>query len=84
VRPNIMKLDGRLIRSVDSDPMKFALVATLTNFAHQFGCKIVVEGVETEGELRRLRRIPVQAAQGFHLGRPDSADALLARLRTAA
>ena len=34
------------------------------------GCNVVAEGVETDSELAALRRIGVNKAQGYLLGRP--------------
>ncbi|KAB0677228.1 sensor domain-containing phosphodiesterase [Aureimonas leprariae] len=80
IRPDIMKLDLGIVRAIDSDAMKLALATSLVNFAGQFNCKVVAEGVETEGELDVLRCLDVQAAQGYLLGRPEPVAALLRRL----
>ena len=42
----------------------------LIRFAQETGCRMVAEGVETAGELRVLRELAVDKAQGYLLGRP--------------
>lgn len=80
IRPDILKLDIALIRSIDSDDLKAALTASLKHFADQFSCRVVAEGVETRQELAVLRQLGLKAAQGYLLGRPASLDTLKARL----
>ncbi len=70
LRPDIIKLDMALTRDIDRDPARRALASALITFAADTGSTIVGEGVETAGELAALRRLGVDAAQGYHLGRP--------------
>ncbi|WP_310586338.1 sensor domain-containing phosphodiesterase [Stutzerimonas frequens] len=70
LKPDVIKLDASLIRNVDSDTGCRALAAALIRFAEETGCKVVAEGVETQEELAMLRRLEVNKAQGYLLGRP--------------
>jgi EAL domain-containing protein (putative c-di-GMP-specific phosphodiesterase class I) len=70
LKPDVIKLDGSLIHNLDSDADCRALAAALIRFAEETGCKVVAEGVETEAELAVLRRLQVNKAQGYLLGRP--------------
>jgi len=70
LRPDVIKLDASLIRHIDQRPDSRALAAALIRFAEETGCRMVAEGVETAGELRVLRELAVDKAQGYLLGRP--------------
>jgi diguanylate cyclase len=70
LHPAYLKLDRALVRGVDRDPKRAALVDALLRYAEHAGSHIVAEGVETEGELATLRRLGVPYAQGFLLARP--------------
>lgn len=70
--PDLVKVDLTLIRNIDGDEVRRAVVSALAAFASQIGAKIVAEGVETAGELAALRAIGVRFAQGFHLGVPGA------------
>lgn len=70
LHPDIIKLDGSLIRNIGLDPGRRALAAALTSFARETGSRVVAEGVETEEELAVLRGFGVDAGQGYLLGRP--------------
>ena len=70
LRPAYVKLDLSWIRDIETDPARQALVAGLVHFAAEMGCALIGEGIETEAELRTLRRLGVPLGQGFLLGRP--------------
>ena len=70
LRPDIIKLDMALTRDIDRDPARRALASALITFAADTDSTIVAEGVETSGERAALRRLGVDAAQGYCLGRP--------------
>jgi EAL domain-containing protein (putative c-di-GMP-specific phosphodiesterase class I)/FixJ family two-component response regulator len=70
LRPAYVKLDLSWIRDIETDPARQALVAGLVHFAAEVGCDLIGEGIETEAELRTLRRLGVSLGQGFLLGRP--------------
>ena len=78
LKPDVIKLDASLIRNVDSDTGCRALAAALIRFAEETGCKVVAEGVETQEELAMLRRLAVNKAQGYLLGRPSALSARVA------
>lgn len=71
LRPDFIKLDMSLIRGVDKDHVKQALLETFVTFSNKIGCLIVAEGIETEAELETITRLGVPLGQGFYLGRPD-------------
>ena len=70
LKPDVIKLDGSLIRNIDSSTGCRALAAALIRFAEETGSKVVAECIETEAELAVLRELKVNKAQGFLLGRP--------------
>jgi diguanylate cyclase (GGDEF)-like protein len=70
VRPSYMKLDRSLIRGIDSDPDRGALITALLGYARQTGGHIVAEGVETAAELAALTELGVELVQGFYAARP--------------
>jgi len=68
--PRFLKLDVGLIRDVDRDPTRQAMVAGLRHFAERSGCEVIAEGIEESGELKMLRELGVGLGQGYLLGRP--------------
>ena len=83
LRPAFVKLDRGWVTGIDRDPARQALVAGLQSFTSRTGSTIIAEGVETPAELRTLRELGVELAQGFLLGRPVEARQLPDAVTTA-
>ena len=65
VHPEWLKIDISLIRNIDTDEIRAQLVRSLVMFAGNIGVHLIAEGIETEGELARLRELGVRYGQGF-------------------
>ena len=68
--PDFVKLDEGLVRRVNSNLGRQALVVGMRHFARTAGCRLVAEGVETAEEARTLTELGVEFGQGFWFGRP--------------
>lgn len=77
LKPDIIKLDMSLTRSIDSDQALRALANALIHFSRETGAAIVAEGIETEGEHKMLKMLGVYGGQGYHLGRPGDLSSVL-------
>ena len=56
LRPDLIKVDRGLVAGLDHDPARAAVIETLGIFASRLDAWLLAEGVETAGELERLRR----------------------------
>ena len=74
LRPEFVKLDMGLVRAIERDPARQALVAGMVYFAIKTGCVLVAEGIETAAEHDTLRSLAVRLGQGFLLGVPGPLD----------
>lgn len=77
LKPDIIKLDMSLTRSIDSDQALRALANALIHFSRETGAAIVAEGIETEAEHKMLKMLGVYGGQGYHLGRPGDLTSVL-------
>jgi EAL domain-containing protein (putative c-di-GMP-specific phosphodiesterase class I) len=84
IRPDVLKIDGSLIRQIDRDYHRQETVKSLTHLARRIGALVVAEGVETEVEALTAMELGVDLLQGFYLARPQPADALTRLLDGAA
>ena len=66
-----MKLDIGLIRGIDADPARQALIAGMGYFAVKRKLRLIAEGIETAAELKALRGLAIRYGQGYLLGRPQ-------------
>ncbi len=72
VHPHFIKLDMKLIRDIDKDAYKKALVKSLHDFSCLTEIALIAEGIETEAELRTLIDIGVHFGQGYFIQYPNS------------
>lgn len=71
VNPDYIKLDMKLIRGVNSDSLKYALVKGMVEFSKVSSTFVIAEGIETYEELNTLIELGVQYGQGYLIQRPD-------------
>lgn len=71
IRPDYIKIDIDIIREVDKDDTKKALIKSIYEFSKLSGCKLIGEGIETEAEMKTLIEIGVQYGQGYFIQKPN-------------
>jgi len=70
LRIDLIKIDGRFIRNVASNPQDRALVRAMTTISKAYGAQTVAEHVEDANALQYLHKMGVSWVQGFHIERP--------------
>jgi PAS domain S-box-containing protein len=79
--PRFLKLDISLVRNVDGDLTRQAMIAGLAQFAGRTASLVIAEGIEEPAELAMLRELGVPLGQGYLLGRPEPLPPASARHR---
>ncbi|MEA3105873.1 MAG: hypothetical protein QOI88_478 [Gammaproteobacteria bacterium] len=69
-----LKIDRSFITDMNSGAGGLALVSVIINLAHALKLNVVAEGVETEEQLRQLRRLRCDEMQGYLFGKPVPVD----------
>jgi len=69
--PDYIKVDRSLVRLADKDEMKKHMLRTFVRFAKKMNIRTVAEGIERPEELRLLRAMGFDFAQGYLIGRPS-------------
>ena len=70
LRPDVLKLDRELTLSIEADPARRAMAASMVHFAREIGAKLVAEGIENQAAMDTLVSLGVSLGQGYHLARP--------------
>lgn len=68
--PDLLKIDMGLIRDIDREPNKQAVVNGIITMMTELGGRIVAEGVETVAEYAWLRNRGILLFQGYLFARP--------------
>ena len=73
VRPSFIKISNTFGTNLEADDTHRLIVAHMRSFARDFGCRTVLEGIESEGTADVAAYFGVELAQGYHFGRPQFA-----------
>lgn len=66
-----LKIDGAFVRSMQHDPIDFAMVKSINEIGHAMGKQTIAEYVENETIEQQLRVLGVDFAQGYEIARPE-------------
>ena len=77
-----LKIDRGFVTAMDTDAGDRAIVRATVDLGRRLGLDVVAEGVESETVLENLRALGCHFAQGFAVGRPMDADAVVVRAAT--
>ena len=67
---DVLKMDMKFIRNIEKSETDRRLVSLVLDIAKYLRVKVVAEGVETEGQMRRLREDGCHIVQGYYFSRP--------------
>jgi diguanylate cyclase (GGDEF)-like protein len=76
-----LKIDRSFVQDMSTDRSNRALVTSTVELGHNLGLTVVAEGIEDAPTLAALSEIGCDLAQGYHLARPMSADAITRSLQ---
>jgi len=77
---DMIKIDQRFIKSLETEKMGQVLVRTMKHLAEDLGIQIIAEGVETQGQKDTLLSLGVDLHQGWLFGKPLPPDELFKSL----
>jgi EAL domain-containing protein (putative c-di-GMP-specific phosphodiesterase class I) len=69
--PDIIKIDKSVIRNIDREAVKQAMLRSLLYFAENINCTVIAEGVEREEEANILLQNKVHMGQGYYFAKPQ-------------
>ena len=71
LKPDILKVDRAIVRGVERDDIKSAIIEGLGRMASRLGIPLLAEGIETREGLAELERLDVPLGQGYLFGEPS-------------
>ena len=67
---DFLKIDGMFVRDMLNDPIDLEMVRSINEIGHVMGKKTIAEFVENNEILVCLKKLGVDYAQGYHMGKP--------------
>ena len=70
IRPNYIKIDGSLIKNINSDKNSYEMVKSIIDFSKALNIKTIAEFVHSQEVFDLLIELGVEEFQGFYLAEP--------------
>ncbi|MFA5214771.1 EAL domain-containing protein [Sulfuricurvum sp.] len=67
---DLLKIDGSLIRNLDTDVNAQTIITAVTAFSKRLGLKTVAEFVHSEAIYNKCKELEIDYIQGYYLGEP--------------
>lgn len=72
-----IKIDQSFVKGIETDPVDASIVRSVIDLGHSLNMKVLAEGVETSGQLSRLRNDGCDFIQGFYYSKPLMANSVV-------
>ncbi len=69
-QPDILKIDGSLVKNIEKNKLSLSIVKTIVAFAKEQNIQTVAEFVENENIYNILNELGVDYSQGYFFGKP--------------
>ncbi len=70
IRTDIIKLDITLIRKIDQDKVRQAIVKGILQVCRELSTTVIAEGIETYEEMKTLQSLGIELFQGYYFAKP--------------
>ena len=70
-QPDILKIDGSLIKNIEDDSYSLSVVKTIVAFAKEQKIELIAEYIENENIFNILKDLGVEYSQGYYFGKPE-------------
>lgn len=67
---NLLKVDKSLVDDIESNDASRDLINAVGYMGHRMDCEVILEGVETESQLDRIKLLDCDFVQGYVWGKP--------------
>ena len=69
--PDILKIDGRLIKNINKNHLSYSIVESIVSFSKKEKLQTIAEFVENEEIYNTLCKLGVDYSQGYYFGKPN-------------
>ncbi len=71
LKPDIIKIDGSIIKNIDVDDKSIAVTEAILLFAKRFNCITVAEFVSDRGIYEHVKKRGIDYSQGYYFSIPS-------------
>jgi EAL domain-containing protein (putative c-di-GMP-specific phosphodiesterase class I)/ActR/RegA family two-component response regulator len=73
IRPSYLKISQLFGTQFESDPTKLKIIRNIVALGAEFGCDVIIEGIEDSSSEIAARDLGIKFGQGYLFGRPEDA-----------
>jgi diguanylate cyclase (GGDEF)-like protein/PAS domain S-box-containing protein len=81
---DVLKIDREFIKGLGNDPQDAAIIRTISSLAHTLGMVVTAEGIETSEQVKLVKMLDCDRAQGYFFSQPINAERAESLLRLTA
>ena len=70
IDPDYIKIDGSIIKNIDSDKKAYIIAKHICNFAKEIGCKTIAEFVHSKEVEQCVDELAIDGKQGYYIAKP--------------
>ncbi|SFP93048.1 EAL domain-containing response regulator [Hydrogenimonas thermophila] len=70
-QPDILKIDGSLIKNIETSAYSISVVKSIVTFAKEQNIKTIAEFIENESIYNIVKELGVDYSQGYYFGKPE-------------
>jgi diguanylate cyclase (GGDEF)-like protein/PAS domain S-box-containing protein len=71
---DILKIDRSFVSRIEEAEGNVAILEAIVTLAHQLGMEVVAEGIQTAGQVKKIRSLGCEYGQGYLFSKPVPAD----------
>jgi EAL domain-containing protein (putative c-di-GMP-specific phosphodiesterase class I) len=71
-QPDILKIDGCLIRDIETSSYSLSAVKSIVTFAKEQNLQIIAEYIENESIFNIVKDLGIDYSQGYYFGKPEA------------
>ena len=71
IKPDYIKIDGSLIKNIDTDPNSYEMVKSIVDFSKSLGINTIAEFIHSKEVYDIVKELKIDEFQGYHLGEPE-------------
>jgi diguanylate cyclase (GGDEF)-like protein len=70
LKPDYIKIDGSLIKEIDTNEKSYIIVRTIANFSKELGIEVIAEYIHSQDVYTKAQTLDIVGFQGYFLGEP--------------
>ena len=71
IEPDFIKIDGSIIKNIDTNSKSFIIAKHINKFAKEIGCQTIAEFVHSQDVQEKLKELDIDGLQGYYIQKPQ-------------